>query len=140
MSELEDVLAYEKWHKPYAAALIEVDPTRSRPPIVLAERAIIARYMELCISRGSECEYRDLWRAVMCCENGRESTAVSCSSSGRVISSRDETLNSCAPLKTNAFSSPRRTEASMENSGLNPMKPALYIVATGCQACDSPRQ
>ncbi|MGA2096584.1 MAG: hypothetical protein ABSH39_09825 [Candidatus Acidiferrum sp.] len=64
MLELKGVLVSEKWHRPYAEALIETDPAESIRLIALAERAIITRYLELCICPGSEDEYQDLWQAV----------------------------------------------------------------------------
>jgi hypothetical protein len=64
MLELKGVLVSEEWHKPYAEALIEADPAESKRLILLAERAILARYLELCFYPGSKEQYQDLWQAV----------------------------------------------------------------------------
>jgi hypothetical protein len=64
MLELKGVLVSEKWHRPYAEALIEADPTKLQQIITLAERAIFTRYLELCVSPGSQVQYNDLRQAI----------------------------------------------------------------------------
>ena len=72
MLELNGVLFSEKWHKPYAEALLEVDPAKSKRLIAVAERAIFTRYLELAVSPGSEDQYHDLWQAVSVLSELRE--------------------------------------------------------------------
>ena len=48
----KNFLVAEKWHGPYAHALMETDPTRLAPLIAEAEHAIFNRYLELCQSPG----------------------------------------------------------------------------------------
>ena len=43
-------LTSENWHKPYAEALIGVEPQRLSRMVVEAERAIFGRYLELCMN------------------------------------------------------------------------------------------
>jgi hypothetical protein len=64
MLELKGVLVSEEWHTPYAEALIEADPAKSKWLITVAERAIFTRYLELCVSSGSQDQYNDLRQAV----------------------------------------------------------------------------
>lgn len=64
MLELKGVLVSEKWHRPYAEALMEADPAKLDQIIALAERAIFTRYLELCVSPGSRDPYHDLRQAV----------------------------------------------------------------------------
>jgi hypothetical protein len=64
MLELKGVLVSEAWHGPYAEALIEADPAKSKRLIAAAERAIFTRYLELCVSPGSQDQYHDLRQAV----------------------------------------------------------------------------
>jgi hypothetical protein len=64
MLELNGVLVSGKWHRPYAEALIEGDPAKSKRLIVLAKRAIFTRYLELSAFPGSQDEYHDLRQAV----------------------------------------------------------------------------
>jgi hypothetical protein len=64
MLELNGVLVSEKWHRPYAEALIEADPAKSRRLITVAQRAIFTRYLELLFSPGSQAQYHDLRQAV----------------------------------------------------------------------------
>jgi len=54
----------EGWHRPYAEALIEDDPTRLRTLIAETERAILARYLELSVSSVARDESFDLMSAV----------------------------------------------------------------------------
>jgi len=64
MLEHKSVLASEEWHGPYAEALIEPDPAKSKRLIAVAERAIFTRYLELCVSSGTKDQYLDLRQAV----------------------------------------------------------------------------
>ena len=64
MLELKGVLVSEEWHGPYAEALIETDPAKSKWLIAVAERAIFTRYLELCVSPGFKDQYLDLRQAV----------------------------------------------------------------------------
>ena len=57
-------LTSENWHKPYADALMEVEPQRLSRLIVEAERAIFVRYLELCMNPRSIEISRDLQNAV----------------------------------------------------------------------------
>ena len=57
-------LTSENWHKPYADALMEVEPQRLSRLIVEAERAIFVRYLELCMNPRSIEISRDLRNAV----------------------------------------------------------------------------
>ena len=60
-------LTSENWHKPYADALMEVEPPRLSRLIVEAERAIFVRYLELspeCCIRVDRSEKID-WKS--CC-------------------------------------------------------------------------
>lgn len=58
------ILASEKWHKPYALALLESDPASLEMAIGETEKAIFTRYLELCVSPGTDVLYRDLYRAL----------------------------------------------------------------------------
>jgi hypothetical protein len=64
MLKLKGVLVSEPWHAPYAEALMEADPAKSKRLIAAAERAIFTRYLELCVSPGSQDQYHDLRQAV----------------------------------------------------------------------------
>jgi hypothetical protein len=57
-------LTSENWHKPYAEALMEVEPQRLARLIVEAERAIFGRYLELCMNPRPIEISRDLQNAV----------------------------------------------------------------------------
>ena len=57
-------LTSENWHKPYAEALMEVEPQRLSSLIVEAERAIFGRYLELCMNPRPIEISRDLQNAV----------------------------------------------------------------------------
>jgi len=59
-----DSLTSENWHKPYADALMEVEPQRLSRLIVEAERAIFVRYLELCMNPRPIEISRDLQNAV----------------------------------------------------------------------------
>jgi hypothetical protein len=60
----EDFFTSEKWHKPYAEALMETDPVRLEALIIEAEDAISNRYLELCISPAPIGCRRDLQNAI----------------------------------------------------------------------------
>jgi hypothetical protein len=50
------LLMSERWHRPYAEALMESDPKRRERLIADAERHIFRRYLELCAAPGpAEC-------------------------------------------------------------------------------------
>jgi hypothetical protein len=57
-------LTSENWHKPYADALMEVEPQRLSRLIVEAERAIFVSYLELCMNPRPIEISRDLQNAV----------------------------------------------------------------------------
>jgi hypothetical protein len=63
-SDLKGVLVSEKRHRPYAEALMEADPAKSKRLIAVAKRAIFTHYLELCVSPGSKDQYLDLRQAV----------------------------------------------------------------------------
>jgi hypothetical protein len=65
----------EKWHGPYAHALMESDPSRLAPLIVEAEHAIFNRYLELCQSSGPIEYGRDLQNATDVLRNLKNSIA-----------------------------------------------------------------
>jgi hypothetical protein len=54
----------KNWHKPYAEALMEVEPQRLSRLIVEAERAIFGRYLEPCMNPRAIEISRDLQNAV----------------------------------------------------------------------------
>jgi hypothetical protein len=60
----EDYLEPRKWHKPYAEALLEIDPSKMAALIALAESAILGRYLELRIFPTPIEEGRDLDSAI----------------------------------------------------------------------------
>jgi hypothetical protein len=62
--EPKDFFTSEKWHRPYAEALLETDSIKLQARIAEAEHAIFARYLELCISPGSREQSLDVERAV----------------------------------------------------------------------------
>ncbi|MGB2628554.1 MAG: hypothetical protein WAK20_17345 [Candidatus Acidiferrum sp.] len=45
----KNFLATEKWHRPYANALMEKDPAKLAPLVAQAEHAIFDRYLELSV-------------------------------------------------------------------------------------------
>jgi hypothetical protein len=57
-------LASEKWHKPYAEALLETDPVKVLTLISEAEHEILTRFLELHQSPGSREQNLDLRRAI----------------------------------------------------------------------------
>jgi hypothetical protein len=61
---IQDYFACQKWHRPYAEALIETDPAKRTRLILEARRAILDRYLELCLVPAPIEESRDLWNAV----------------------------------------------------------------------------
>jgi hypothetical protein len=73
----EDFFTSEKWHKPYAEALMETDAARLQTLIIEAEDAISNRYLKLCISSAPiECR-RDLQKAVSVLMELRSTTCKS---------------------------------------------------------------
>ncbi len=63
-SPLEDYLVPREWHKSYADALLEFDPSKLSALIAVAEREISNRYLELQIFPTPVAESRDLDSAV----------------------------------------------------------------------------
>jgi hypothetical protein len=63
-SELSGHFLTQKWHRPYAEALLEADACKLRALISEAERAIFARYLELHAAPGVTDESLDLQHAV----------------------------------------------------------------------------
>jgi hypothetical protein len=57
-------LESEKWHKPYAEALLETDPIKVITFISEAEHEILRRFLEFHQSPGSKEQNLDLSRAV----------------------------------------------------------------------------
>jgi hypothetical protein len=57
-------LISERWHRPYAEALIEAEQARRSHLIVEAEHAIFSRYLELCDCPGPIEYSRDLQNAI----------------------------------------------------------------------------
>jgi hypothetical protein len=72
----KNFLVTEKWHGPYAHALMETDLTRRAPLIVEAEHAIFNRYLELCQSPGPIEHSRDLQNATGVLRNLKNSVAL----------------------------------------------------------------
>jgi hypothetical protein len=70
---IPDRFACQKWHRPYAEALIEKDPARRASLVREARRAILARYLEryselpleFPLSTMQSDETCDLWNAVI---------------------------------------------------------------------------
>jgi hypothetical protein len=60
----KQVFAKQKWHKPYADALMEGDTQKLASAIAKAERAIFNRYLELSTAEDHSDERMDLCRAV----------------------------------------------------------------------------
>jgi hypothetical protein len=60
----KEVFARQKWHKPYADALMEGDSSKIPAAIAKAERAIFGRYLELRFSAFHAEETADLDRAI----------------------------------------------------------------------------
>jgi hypothetical protein len=58
------LLVSEKWHKPYAEALLETDPLKVVTLISEAEHEILRRFLEFHLSPGSKEQNLDLRRAV----------------------------------------------------------------------------
>ena len=61
---LKDYLEPRKWHKPYAEAVLEIDPSKMAALIAQAEGAILSRYLELRIFPTPIEEGRDLDSAI----------------------------------------------------------------------------
>lgn len=57
-------LSSQKWHRPYAAALMETEPAKRASLIDEAERAIFCRYLELCVTPAAIEHSIDLQNAV----------------------------------------------------------------------------
>jgi hypothetical protein len=62
-SNLSGQMRPQKWHGPYAEALLETDPVRARAAIANAKRAVLGRYLELCVIKNRVDEARDLENA-----------------------------------------------------------------------------
>jgi len=60
----KEVFARQRWHKPYADALMEGDASKIPAAIAKAERAIFGRYLELRFSTFHAEETADLDRAI----------------------------------------------------------------------------
>lgn len=54
-----DFLVSEKWHKPYAEALLETDPAKVLTLISEAEHEILTRFFEFHLSPGSKEQGKD---------------------------------------------------------------------------------
>ena len=63
-SDLREPPRLKKWHRPYAEALLETDPVRAGAAISNAKRAILRRYLELCVMENRMDEVRDLENAM----------------------------------------------------------------------------
>jgi hypothetical protein len=63
-SNLTGQIKPQKWHGPYAEALLETDPVRASAAISNAKRAILGRYLELCVMENRVDEARDLENAM----------------------------------------------------------------------------
>ena len=61
--ELGDYFVCQDWHRPYAAALMEADPTRLAGFIAEAEKIMAERYLELCDAPVPGSEIVDLQNA-----------------------------------------------------------------------------
>lgn len=59
-----EIFEQQKWHKPYADALMEGDSSKIPAAVANAERAIFNRYLELWASKDQSDERVDLWLAV----------------------------------------------------------------------------
>jgi ABC-type phosphate transport system substrate-binding protein len=60
----KQIFAKQKWHKPYADALMEGDSHKLASAIAKAEHAIFHRYLELSTAQDHSEERMDLCRAV----------------------------------------------------------------------------
>jgi len=60
----KDFFVTEKWHRPYAYALMEKDPAKLTPLVAEAEHAIFNRYLELSVSPAPPEYFRDLQNAI----------------------------------------------------------------------------
>jgi len=61
--EFRGMFTIRAWHKPYAAALLETDPTKFAASISSAKQAILSRYLELSVSKVPTEETLDLQHA-----------------------------------------------------------------------------
>jgi hypothetical protein len=62
--KLEDLFVTQSWHRPYAEALLETDPSNLPYLIAAAERAILDRYLELELAPVPTDELVDLGHAI----------------------------------------------------------------------------
>jgi hypothetical protein len=63
-ANLNGPMRSQKWHGPYAEALLETDPVKAGAAISNAKRAILGRYLELCTMENRVDEVRDLENAM----------------------------------------------------------------------------
>jgi hypothetical protein len=57
-------LISQRWHPPYAEALMEAEPAKRASLIAMADRAIFGRYLELCVTPAAIEHSIDLQNAV----------------------------------------------------------------------------
>jgi hypothetical protein len=62
--KLEDLFVTQSWHRPYAEALLETDPSNLPYLIAAAERAIMDRYLQLELAPVPTDELVDLGHAI----------------------------------------------------------------------------
>ncbi len=62
--KLEDLFVTQSWHRPYAEALLETDPSNLPYLIAAAERAVMDRYLELELAPVPTDELVDLGHAI----------------------------------------------------------------------------
>ncbi len=72
----KNFFATEKWHRPYANALMEKDPAKLAPLVAEAEHAIFNRYLELSLSPAPPEYFRDLQNAIDVLIELKTSTAL----------------------------------------------------------------
>ncbi len=58
------ILTSQKWHQPYAQAVMEAEPAKRAPLIAKAKCAIFGRYLELCVTPAAIEHSIDLQNAV----------------------------------------------------------------------------
>jgi hypothetical protein len=63
-SDLREPLRLQKWHRPYAEALLETDPVKAIAAISYAKRVILGRYLELCAMENRVDDVLDLENAM----------------------------------------------------------------------------
>jgi hypothetical protein len=71
------MFAIQKWHKLYAGALIETDSVRLSRCIVLAEAALLDRYLKLIATKSDSDEFLDLQNAIAVLSGLREVNLIS---------------------------------------------------------------